>query len=162
MKYVALDDINQLWGCYLTNKIDPSVFDEPCQAADMAAEAAEATKLNERLHLFTWKPTVFVDAINRETTRNTDGHLIGPCGGASHDTVHTYFNHITSFVAQQHANATKGRKFLEPSSFLNVEVTEMISVIYCSRQPPMYLWEIFYRIPLVKMQRRRSQSDEST
>jgi len=53
VKYVALDDINQLWVCYLTNKIDPSVFDEPCQAADMAAEAAEATKLNERLHLFT-------------------------------------------------------------------------------------------------------------
>ena len=53
MKYVALDDINQLWGCYLPNKIDPSVFDEPCQAADMAAEATEATKLNKRLHLFT-------------------------------------------------------------------------------------------------------------
>ncbi len=42
MKYVALDDINQLWESYLPNKIDPSVFDEPCQAADRAAEAAEA------------------------------------------------------------------------------------------------------------------------
>jgi len=90
----------------------------------MATDIREATELNETLHLFTWKPKVFVDAINRETTRNTDGHLIGPCGGASHDTVHTYFTNITSFVAQQHTNATKGRKFLEPSSFSNVEVTD--------------------------------------
>jgi len=52
VKYVALDDINQLWGCYLPNN-DPSVFDEPCQGADMEAEAAEATKLNKRLNLFT-------------------------------------------------------------------------------------------------------------
>jgi hypothetical protein len=124
VQYVALDDIYQLRGCYLTTKIDPSVFVEPCHAAEMATDIREATELNETLHLFTWKPKVFVDAINRETTRNTDGHLIGPCGGASHDTVHTYFTHITSFVAQQHANATKGRKFLEPSSFLNVEVTD--------------------------------------
>ena len=76
MKHVALDDINQLWVCYLTNKIDPSVFVEPCRAAEMAAEAAEATKLNETLHLFTWKPKVFVDAINHETTRNKNSHLI--------------------------------------------------------------------------------------
>jgi len=50
--------------------------------------------------------------------------VVHPIKIASHDTVHTYFTHITSFVAQQHANATKGRKFLEPSSFLNVEVTD--------------------------------------
>ena len=124
MKYVALDDINQLWGCYLTNKIDPSVFDEPCQAADMAAEAAEATKLNEKLHLFTQKPTVFVDAINRETTRNKNGHLIKPCGAASQKTANSYFTHITNFVSGEHANTMKGHKFLEPSSFLNVEVTD--------------------------------------
>ena len=78
VQYVALDDIYQLLGCYLTTKIDPSVFVEPCQAAEMATNIREATELNETLHLFTWKPKVFVDAINRETTRNTDGHLIGP------------------------------------------------------------------------------------
>ncbi len=116
VKYVALDDINQLRGCYLTNKIDPSVFVVPCRAAEMAAEAAEATKLNERLNLITWKPTVFVDAINHETTRNKNGHFIGPCGAASQKTANSYFTHITNFVAGEHANATKGRKFLEPSS----------------------------------------------
>ena len=124
VKYVALDDINQLRGCYLTTKIDPSVFVEPCRAAEIAADAAEAQKLNETLHLFTWKPKVFVDAINRETTRNENGHLIGPCGAASQNTANSYLTHITNFVAGQHANATKGRKFLEPSSFLNVEVTD--------------------------------------
>ncbi len=92
----------------------------------MAAEAAEATKLNETLHLFTWKPKVFVDAINCETTRNKNCHLIviGPCGAASQNTANSYFTHITNFVAGEHANAMKGRKFLEPSSFLNVEVTD--------------------------------------
>jgi len=92
----------------------------------MAAEAAEATKLNETLHLFTWKPKVFVDAINCETTRNKNCHLIviGPCGAASQNTANSYFTNITNFVAGEHANATKGRKFLEPSSFLNVEVTD--------------------------------------
>jgi hypothetical protein len=124
VKYVALDDINQLWGCYLTNKIDPSVFVEPCQAADMKAEAAEATKLNKRLHLFIWKPTVFVDAINRETTRNKNGHLIGPCRAASQKTANSFFNHITNYIVGEHANATMGHKFLEPSSCLNVEVTD--------------------------------------
>jgi len=98
VKYVALDDINQLWGCYLTNKIDPSVFDEPCQAADMATEAAEVTKLNKRLNLFTWKPTVFVDAINHETTRNKNGHLIKPFGAASQKTANSYLKHITNFI----------------------------------------------------------------
>ncbi len=42
VKYVALDDIYQLWGCYLATKIDPSVFVEPDQAAEMAANVAEA------------------------------------------------------------------------------------------------------------------------
>jgi hypothetical protein len=124
VQYVALDDIYQLRGCYLTTKIDPSVFVEPCQAAEMAVDIAEANKLNETLHLFTWKPKVFVDAINRETTRNMDGHLIGPCGAASQTTVNSYFTHITNFVAEHHANATRGRKFLEPGSYLNVEVTD--------------------------------------
>jgi len=98
VKYVALDDINQLWGCYPTNKIDPSVFDEPCQAADMAAEATEATKLNKRLHFFTWKPTVIMDAINHETTRNKNGHLIKPFGAASQKTANSYFTHITNYI----------------------------------------------------------------
>ena len=79
MKYVALDDINQLWGCYLTNKIDPSVFDEPC---------------------------------------------LGPCRAASQKTANSYFMHITNYIVGKHANATMGHKFLEPSSFLNVEVTD--------------------------------------
>jgi hypothetical protein len=124
VKCVALDDIYQLRGCYLTTKFDPSVFIEPDQAAEMAAGIVEANKLKEILHHFTWKPNFFVGAINRETTRNKDGHLIGPCGAASQITANSYFSHITNFVTEQHANATKGRKFLELSSCLNVEVTE--------------------------------------
>ncbi len=124
VKYVALDDIYQLRGCYLTTKNDPSVFVEPDQAADMAADVAEMNKLNETLHRFTWKPKFFVDAINRETMRNKDGHLIGPCGAASQVTANSYFSWITNFVAEQHANATKGLRFLELSSCSNVEVTE--------------------------------------
>jgi hypothetical protein len=66
-----------------------------------------------------------VDAINRETTRNKDGHLIGPCGAASQIIANSYFIHITNFVAQQHSkNVTKGHKFSEPSSCLDVEVTD--------------------------------------
>ena len=65
-----------------------------------------------------------MDAINRETMRNKNGHLIKPCGAASQKTANSYFTHITNFVAGEHANATEGRKFLEPSSFLNVEVTD--------------------------------------
>jgi len=34
VQYVALDDFYQLRGCYLTTKINPSVFVEPCHAAD--------------------------------------------------------------------------------------------------------------------------------
>ncbi len=68
MKYVTLNDINQLHGCYLTNRIDPSVFVEPDQAAEITAGIAEANKLNDTLHCFTWKPIFFVDAINHETT----------------------------------------------------------------------------------------------
>jgi hypothetical protein len=33
-----------------------------------------------------------------------------------------YFEHITNFVARQHGLITKGRKFLEPSVWLNVEM----------------------------------------
>ena len=124
VQYVALDDFYQLRGCYLTTKIDPSVFVEPCHAAEMATDIREATELNETLHLFTWKPKVFVDAINCETTRNKNGHLIGPCRAASQKTANSYFTHITNFVAGEHANTMKGHKFLEPSSFLNVEVTD--------------------------------------
>jgi hypothetical protein len=80
-------------------------------------------KLNETLHLFTWKPKVFMDAINRETMKNKDGHLIGSCGAASQITANSCFTHITNFVAQQHSNVTKGHKFLELSSCLDVEVT---------------------------------------
>jgi hypothetical protein len=79
VKYVALDDINQLWDCYLTNKIDPSVFDEPC---------------------------------------------LGPCRAASQKTANSYFTHVTNYIVGGHANATKKHRFLEPSSFLNVEVTD--------------------------------------
>jgi len=49
----------------------PEGFEE-IHAAEMATNIREATELNETLHLFTWKPKVFVGAINRETTRNTD------------------------------------------------------------------------------------------
>jgi len=64
-----------------------------------------------------------VDAINRETTRNKNGHLIGPCGAASQKTANSFFTHITIYIVGEHANATKKHKFLEPSSLLNVEVT---------------------------------------
>jgi hypothetical protein len=104
VKYVALDDIYQLQGYYLNAKIDPSVFVEPASPANIA----EANKLNETLHHFTWKPKFFVNANNHETTRNKDGHLIGPCGAASQITSNSYFSHITNFVAEQHANAKKG------------------------------------------------------
>jgi hypothetical protein len=76
-----------------------------------------ANKLIMTLHLFTWEPKVFVDAINHETARNKDGHLIGPCGAASQITANSYFTYITNFVPQEHSNVTMGRKFLEPSSF---------------------------------------------
>ena len=65
-----------------------------------------------------------MDAINRETTRNKNGHLIKPCGAASQKTANSYFTHITNIVAGEHANAMKKHKFLEPSSFLNVEVKD--------------------------------------
>ncbi len=64
-----------------------------------------------------------MDAINRETMKNKDGHLIGSCGAASQITANSCFTHITNFVAQQHSNVTKGHKFLELSSCLDVEVT---------------------------------------
>ncbi len=53
VKYVPVDDIYQLQGCYLTTKIDPSVFVEPDQAAEMSADVAEANKLNETIYHFT-------------------------------------------------------------------------------------------------------------
>jgi hypothetical protein len=67
---------------------------------------------------------VFVDAINRETTRNKNGHLIGPCRAASQKTANSYFTHITTYIVGEHANVMKKHKFLVPSSFLNVKVTD--------------------------------------
>jgi hypothetical protein len=98
VKYVALDDIYQLRGCYLTTKINLSVFVEPDQAAEMAAIIVEANKLNETLYCFTLKPKFYVDAINCETTRNKDGHFIGPCGAASQITANSYFSNITNLL----------------------------------------------------------------
>ena len=43
LKYVALDDIEQLQGCYITSKLDPSVFVELDQKAVKAAAATEQT-----------------------------------------------------------------------------------------------------------------------
>jgi len=65
-----------------------------------------------------------MDAINHETTRNKNGHLIKPCGAASQKTANSYFMHNTNFIVGEHANTMKGSKFLELSSLLNVEVTD--------------------------------------
>jgi hypothetical protein len=39
-------------------------------------------------------------------------------------TANFFFTHITNIVAGEHAHATKKHRFLELSSFLNVEVTD--------------------------------------
>ncbi len=115
IKYVAIPNIEQLRGCYLTAKMDPTVMIEPDYKEVMAAEAAEADKQNWKLlcnYNFSWKPKLHVDAIAREIKRAEDGSLI--CGAKS-ETALAYFHHITNFVSQHHGNITRGRRFLEPA-----------------------------------------------
>jgi hypothetical protein len=77
LKYVALENIGQLRGCYITSKMGPSVFVEP-ERDDVMAESAEADKQNAKLlsnYNFSWKPKFHVDAFERETKRAPDGSL---------------------------------------------------------------------------------------
>jgi hypothetical protein len=36
----------------------------------------------------------------------------------------SFFTHITNFVAKRHSVITRGHQFLEPRSYLNVEITD--------------------------------------
>jgi hypothetical protein len=122
VKYVALDKIQQLRGCYHTTKLDPSVLCEPDRTAEKAAEAAEAKKQNESLlcnYNFTWKPKVHSDAIAAETERSTKGTLIKP---ASKKTRDAYFDHLCNFVSRQHGAKAKEGEHLVPSSYLHLEL----------------------------------------
>jgi len=53
-----------------------------------------------------------------------DELCLRPCRAASQKTANSYFTHITNYIVGEHANATKKHKFLVPSSFLKVEVTD--------------------------------------
>jgi hypothetical protein len=93
LKVVALENIGQLRGCYITSKMDPSVFVEPERDDVMAAEAAEADKQNAKLlcnYNFSWKPKFHVGAFERETKRAQDGSL-EPNGRASEKTAMGFF-----------------------------------------------------------------------
>jgi hypothetical protein len=70
---------------------------------------------------FSWKPQVHVEAIEHETKRAADGSLLH---AASEDTAYAYYRHITNYVAQQHGARKRGRSFLVPSAYLDVEVTD--------------------------------------
>jgi len=125
-KYVALENIGQLRGCYITSKMDPSVFVDLERDDVMAAEAAEADTQNAKLlcnYKFSWKPKFHVDAFERETKRAQDGSLEHN-GRASEKTAMGFYYHITNFVAQLHANTTRGRKYLQPSAYLNVKISQ--------------------------------------
>ncbi len=63
LKYVALDDLQQLRGCYHTCTIDPSVFVEPEPHQTVPIETVPSD------HAFRWNPKIHVDAIRRETIR---------------------------------------------------------------------------------------------
>ncbi len=120
LKYVALDDLQQLRGCDHTCTIDPSVFVEPEPHQTVPIK----TMSLETVHAFRWNSNIHVDAIRRETIRGKGGSLLGPCSGASCKTADSFFTHITNFVAQRHSVITRGHQFLEPRAYLNVEITE--------------------------------------
>jgi hypothetical protein len=120
LKYVALDDMLQLRGCYHTSKIDPSVFVKPEPDKTVVIEIVS----REMLNAFRWNSKIHMDAIRRETTRGNNGSLLGPCGGASRKTADAFFSYITNFVSQRHSVITRGRQFLEPRAYLNVEKTD--------------------------------------
>ncbi len=94
---------------------------------EIEAAAAVAKRQQEGLicnYNFSWKPRVHAEAIARETKRAADGSLLH---AASEDTAYAYYSvksHITNYVAQQHGARTRGRSFLVPSAFLDVEVMD--------------------------------------
>jgi hypothetical protein len=113
-----------LRGCYFTMKIDPSVLCDPDYQAQKASEEAEAKRQNEALlcnYNFTWKPRKHVDAFAAELERGEDGALKK---APSPETADAWFTHITNYVSRQHGTETRGRKFLELRSYLDVEVTD--------------------------------------
>jgi hypothetical protein len=78
----------------------------------------------EMINAFRLNPKIHMDAIRRETTWGNYGSLLGPCGEASCKTANAFFSHITNFVSQRHSVITRGRQFLEPMAYLNVEITD--------------------------------------
>jgi hypothetical protein len=59
IKHVALENIQQLRGCYLITKIDPTVLIDPDPNVEIEAAAAEAKRQQEGLicnYNFSWKP----------------------------------------------------------------------------------------------------------
>ncbi len=124
IKHVALENILQLRGCYLTTKIDPTVLIDSDPNVEIEAAAAVAKRQQEGLlcnYNFSWKPRVHAEAIAHETKRLADGSLLHAAG---EDTAYAYYRHITNYVAQQHGARTRGQSFLVPSAFLDVEVTD--------------------------------------
>jgi hypothetical protein len=109
----------QFRGCYHTSKIDPSVFVKPEPDKTVVIEIVS----QETLNAFRWNPKIHMDAIKRETARENNGSLLGPCGGASCKTSNAFFSHITNFVSQRHSVITRGHQFLETRAYLNVEIT---------------------------------------
>jgi hypothetical protein len=97
----------QFRGCYHTSKIDPSVFVKPEPDKTVAIEIIS----QETLNAFRWNPKFHMDAIRRETTRGSNGSLLGPCGEASRKTADAFFSHITNFVSQRHSVITRGISF---------------------------------------------------
>ena len=124
IQYVAIDNIEQLRGCYLTTKIDPTVMvGEPNRKAVFEAEAAEAKKQNASLlcnYTFLWKPKRHLDAVAKERKINEAANTTNKKMTAANE----FFNHITNFVSRSHCTKTRGRQFLEPKGYLNVEVTD--------------------------------------
>ena len=122
IQFVAIDNIEQLQGCYLTTKIDPSVMvGEPNKKAVMEAEAAEAEQQNASLlcnYNFSWKPKRHMDAVAKEREINKEVNTNNTAAAEE------FFNHITNFVSRSHCTKTRERQFLEPKGYLDVEVTE--------------------------------------
>lgn len=95
---------------------------EPNQKRVWEAEAAEAEKQNAKLlcnYNFSWKPKRLLEAVAKEREIN---EAVGTTNGRK--AANKFFNHITNFVSWSHCTKTRGRQFLEPVGYLNVEVTD--------------------------------------
>ncbi len=157
LKYAALDDMQQLQGCYHTCKNDPSFFvePEPCQTVPIETASSETD------HAFRWNQKIHVDTIRRETIRGNSSSLLGLCGGASCKMADSFFTHIKKIVAQRHSVITRGRQFLEPRAYLNIEIID--EQCYLLQPTAVNFWlVIFWRIVLVKTPRRRYHHSTST